>query len=121
AQQSIVKRTQMFPGACGKCRQVITNLRRAISQLVDLKTTALDLRNYFSFTSQTANNFNTLARNQKRNQLVVDSCVLNQRVRCAEHSLKLSDREKISSRLVTLRATMLELARNLQQLTLALN
>ncbi len=46
--------------------------------------------------------------------------IRHQRARRAERSLQLRDREKIVSRLDTLRATMLKLPRNLQQLVLAL-
>src|SRR5262249_40363453 len=119
-QQSIVKRAQMFSRALRELREMGANLRRAVTQRVDLKTTALNLSNDVRFPSQTANNLDTFARNHKRHQLVIDRGVLNQRALGAQRRLQPRNREEIVSCVILKRATMLKLARDFKQLALAL-
>ena len=95
SQQSIVERTQVLLRAFRESRQMISNLGRSVTQRVDLKTTALDLGHNLRFTSQISHDFNALIGNDKRDQLIVDRRVLNQRAIGAECSLKLSDRKDL--------------------------
>src|SRR5690348_1880978 len=109
----------MFSRALRKRREMMTNLHRSITQRVDLKTTTLDLRNNVRLSSQSANNFDALVRNHKRHQFVVDRRVLNQRAHAAKCFLQLVYREQVVSCMISGRASMLKLARDVEQLAFA--
>src|SRR5690349_16362734 len=109
----------MFSRAFRQRGEMVANLHRAVTQRVDLETTALDLRNYISFSSQPAHDFDALVRNYKRNQLIVYHCVLDQCAFVAECLLQFAYREKIVSCMISGGAAMLKLARDLEQLPLA--
>src|ERR1051325_7379013 len=109
----------MFLRAFREGCEVIATRRRSISQRVDLKTTALDLRHNFRFPSQTANYFDVLAGNDKRNQLVVDRGVLEEHALGTQRRLQPANREQIVSCLICADATMLKLAHTFQHLVLA--
>ena len=100
---------------------MIANLGRSVTQRVDLKSTALDLRHNFRFASQIPHHLNTLISNDKGNQLIVDGGVLNQRAISTERLLNRSDRKQILvlSCCLLASAAMLKMTRDFQQLSFA--
>jgi hypothetical protein len=77
----------MLPRTFRECRQVSSNFSGAETQRVYLKTTALDLRYDFSFSSQLSYDFNALISDNERHELIVNRRVLDQSAFGAERSL----------------------------------
>ena len=73
---------------------MFSDLHRAVTQCIDLKTTPLDLGDDFSFPVEITHDLNTFVGNNKGDQLIVNRGVFDQRAIGAECSLKFCNREE---------------------------